>query len=131
MIETSVMKKFISMFPSIPHQLLQENGRLWNTVKKMVWNELKWVRTLSLNPQNWLYFQGFWASKLLNGWFEPSHLACEEFSHFQDSKLVFMISDFKIFRKNSSETTEFWCIVGLIAIKHLLQRKKYTFFTAA
>ena len=39
-----------------------------------------------------------------------------------------MISDFKIFRKNASETTEFWCIVGLTAIIRLLQRKKIHFF---
>ena len=39
-----------------------------------------------LSPQIYLYFQGFRGSKLLNGCF-----GCK------DSKLIFMISDFKIF----------------------------------
>ena len=58
-----------------------------------------------LNPRSCLYFQGFWGSTLLNGclvvW--PNNLwgvwpnVCEECNNFQDSKLIFMISDFKIF----------------------------------
>ena len=51
-----------------------------------------------LSPQNCVCFQGFWGSKLLNGclvvW--PSIYISEEYSNFQDSKLIFMIVDFKI-----------------------------------
>ena len=48
-----------------------------------------------LSPQFCLYFDGFWGSKLLNGCLEVD--VCEEYIDFQDSKLIFMISDFEIF----------------------------------
>ena len=42
-----------------------------------------------LNPQSCLYLQVFWD--------ELSAIVCDEFNNFQDSKLIFMISDFKTF----------------------------------
>ena len=47
---------------------------------------------------------------------------------FQDSKSTFIISDFKNFSKNVFETAEFWCIIGLVVILRLLQRKTPFFF---
>ena len=38
-----------------------------------------------------------------------------------------MISDLKIFPVNAFETDEFWFVVGVTAISHLLQMKNYTF----
>ena len=51
--------------------------------------------------QSYFYFQGFWGSELLNGclvvWLET--YVYEEYSNFQESKSIFMISDFEIFPK--------------------------------
>ena len=51
-----------------------------------------------LSPQSWLYFQGFCDLKLLNGclvvW--PSNHVWEQNNDFQDTKSIFMITDFKI-----------------------------------
>ena len=48
-----------------------------------------------LGRENCLYFHGFWGSKLLDGCFGVS----EELNSIQDSKSIFMISDFKFFPK--------------------------------
>ena len=56
---------------------------------------------------------------------------CEEYSNFQDSKSTFFISDFKLFFNNDFETAEVWCIIGLTAFSHLLQRKNPLFFNVA
>ena len=50
-----------------------------------------------LIPQSRLYFQGFWGSKLLNACLVVWQYACEEKNNFQDSKLIFMNSAYKIF----------------------------------
>ena len=54
-----------------------------------------------LSSQSSLYFQGFLASKLLNGClvFWPSNQCLQGMKQFQDSKSTFLISDFKIFPK--------------------------------
>ena len=81
----------------------------WGTVSLVIFRESKttWRTTLSflyaarVRPQPWklLIFSRFLGSKLLNGslvvW--PSNLYCKEYSNFQYSKLISMISDFKIF----------------------------------
>ena len=81
----------------------------WGTVSLVIFRESKttWRTTLSflyaarVRPQPWklLIFSRFLGSKLLNGslvvW--PSNLYCKECSNFQDSKSIFMISDFNIF----------------------------------
>ena len=41
-----------------------------------------------------------------------------------------MISDLKIFPKMPLRQLNFWCIVGLTAILHLLERKTPLFFIA-
>ena len=53
-----------------------------------------------VSHQSSLDFQGFWCSKLLNGFlvFDQVTYACEEYNNFQDSKSIFMISDFKIIK---------------------------------
>ena len=47
-------------------------------------------------PQSFLYFQGFRSSKLLNGCLVVFQVTYD-CNNFQDSKSIFMISDFKIF----------------------------------
>ena len=81
----------------------------WGTVSLVIFRESKttWRATLSflyaarVRPQPWklLIFSRFLGSKLLNGFLVvwPSNLYCKEYSNFQDSKSIFMISDFKIF----------------------------------
>ena len=44
-------------------------------------------------------FQRFWGSKLLNGCFSSLTNVCEECNNFQDSRQMFMISDFRFFSK--------------------------------
>ena len=58
------------------------------------------------------YFQRFKGSKLFNGCFSSLINVCEECNNFQDSKWIFMISDFKVFPK---------------ILLRLLQRKNSTF----
>ena len=50
-----------------------------------------------LSPQSRLYLQGFWGLKLLNVYLVVWQYACDEWNNFQDSKLLFMNSAYKIF----------------------------------
>ena len=93
---------------------------LWNFENHLFWNHFFWIVPLDtaifsfhkqntlffykrlgsdLCPQSCLYFQSFRDSRLLNGCLvvSPSNLFREEYNNFQDSKSIFMISDFKIF----------------------------------
>ena len=42
-------------------------------------------------------FFGFQSCLMVDLWFEQVAYVCDEFNNFQDSKLIFMISDFKTF----------------------------------
>ena len=50
-------------------------------------------------PQSCLYFQGFWAQSyfMVDQQFDQVTFAGKEYNNFEDSKSVFMISDFRIF----------------------------------
>ena len=52
-----------------------------------------------LSPQSCLYFQGFWGLKLFNCYLIvwPITYVCDKCNNFQDSKLIFLISDSNIF----------------------------------
>ena len=52
----------------------------------------------------------------------------KEYNNFQDLKLIFMISDFKI-RNNAFRASEYWCTVGLTDVLRLSQ-KKSTFLSS-
>ena len=74
--------------------IFRESKTTWRTT-------LSFLYAARVRPQPWklLIFSRFLGSKLLNGslvvW--PSNLYCKEYSNFQYSKSIFMISDFKIF----------------------------------
>ena len=63
----------------------------------------------TLNPQSCLYFQGFDIFKLLivAELFHQETYVYEEYSNFQDSKSMFMVSDFKILPKMLSRHLNF------------------------
>ena len=68
---------------------------------KMIWDYTFFYKQLGsdLNSQSCLYFQRFRGSELLNGcliiW--PSNL-CEEYNNFQNSRSMYLITDFKVFQ---------------------------------
>ena len=53
--------------------------------------------------------------------FDQLTYVCEEYNNLQDSKLVFIISDFKIFQKMLQRQLNFG-VVGLTAILRLLKK---------
>ena len=73
-------------------------------------------------PLKLLKFSRFWGQSFVKLLITLTYV-CEKDNNFQDSKLIFVISDFKIFPLMLFETAEFWCIVGLTAILGLLKRK--------
>ena len=85
-------------------------------------------RMTGLSPQSCLYFQAFRGSKLLNGRLVvlQSNYVCDENNNFQDSKLMFKISNFKI-PNNAFHAAEFWCIVGLTVIFTFITKEKLHF----
>ena len=82
-----------------------------------------------LSSQSYLYFQGFYGSKLLDGclvvW--PSNLCLRGILQFSGFKTDIYNQWFWNIPRNAFVTAEFWCIVGLKAILRLLLRKNSTF----
>ena len=76
-------------------------------------------------------FELFWAQSCLMAaqqFYKVTYVS-EEYNNFQDSKSVFMISDFKI-PSNAFHASEFWWILDLTVILRSLQKKNSIFLSS-
>ena len=79
-------------------------------------------------------FQRFWGSKFLNGCFSSLANVCVECNNFQDSRQMFMTSDFKVFPKillRQLNFGQFKNYVTFITKKKLYFSLTYSFYSCS